>query len=108
MKLLNFTLKYIMYCLLLIVSNLLSTANALGGNYSPAQKRDSPFIECSLFDEEANVTVLSYKHLWDQGSGIRDAYTIYHAWLIWIIIHQPININNIDKTCDKQFKLTIN
>ena len=44
-----------------------SSANTLGGNYSPAQKCDSPFIGCSLFDAEANVMVLSYKHLWDQG-----------------------------------------
>ena len=44
-----------------------SGANTLGGVYCPDLKGDSPFIGCSMYDKNSDVTVLSYKRMVDQG-----------------------------------------
>ena len=51
------------------------SANALGGKYSPSVKGFSSHVGRALFDENCEVTVLSYKKLLDQSRVIqRDKY----------------------------------
>ena len=55
-----------------IYGNSGSGVNALGGVHCPKLKGDSPYIGCSLYDKDAEVTVLSYKQMVDAGRVYHD------------------------------------
>ena len=58
-----------------LTENTSGSANTLGGKYSPSMKGFSEHIGYALFDEECDVTVLSYKKLMDQNRIVqRDKY----------------------------------
>ena len=54
-----------------IYKNRDSGANTLGGVYSPSLKGNSPFIGCSLLDEDAAVR-RHYAHSWQHVHGDSD------------------------------------
>ena len=60
-----------------IYGNSGSGANALGGVYCPKLKGDSPYIGCSLYDKDAEVTALSYKQTVDAGRVYHDKHENY-------------------------------